>query len=359
MYKIHLLPASFGDSILIEYGEKIKKYILIDGGPYFNFETLVKSLKRVAPDLTVLELLVITHIDIDHIDGIVMLLHQKKLPFNIKEIWYNGFKEMQLKESDLLGVLQGEYLTTLIKQKKVAHNKSFNGRAVFVKDYNQLPEITLEDGMVLTLLGPNREGLQAMQKIWATEVKEIGDEATVLKRLQEDKRYDDQIDDLLGDLSIEELQNMKIRGDKSEANGSSIAFLATYKNKTCLFSGDLFTDYLLKAVDAILLKNKTKKLHIDAWKIAHHGSKKSTLDTLMTKIVTKNILVSSDGKRYHHPDKATIAKLLKNNGAGICFHFNYKTEYNKMWDDEALKATYKYKTIFPINDTENGITITL
>jgi hypothetical protein len=80
---------------------------------------------------------------------------------------------------------------------------------------------------------------------------------------------------------------------------------------------------------------------------------------LMAKIDTKNILVSSDGKRYHHPDKVTIAKLLKNNGPDLCFHFNYKTEYNKMWDDDTLKTTHKYKTFFPTVDTENGISITL
>ena len=359
MYKIHLLPASFGDSILIEYGQEIKKYILIDGGPYFNFDILIKALKKVVPNLKTVELLVITHVDIDHIDGIVLLLNQKELPFPIKQIWYNGFEQMELKENDLLGVLQGEYVSALIKKKKIPHNISFNGKAVMVKDYNQLPKITLADGMVLTLLGPDEEGLQAMKKIWAAEVKNIGDEATVLKRLEEDKRYDDQIDDLLGELSMEELQNMKVNGDKSEANGSSIAFLATYKNKTCLFTGDLFTEYLSKAVDAILQKNNTKKLSVDVWKIAHHGSKKSTLETLMAKIDTKNILVSSDGKRYHHPDKATIAKLIKNNGPNVCFYFNYKTEYNKMWDNDTLKAIHKYKTVFPLSDIENGITITL
>jgi beta-lactamase superfamily II metal-dependent hydrolase len=359
MYKIHLLPASFGDAILIEYGKETAKYILIDGGPYFNFEVLIKAIKKVAPNLTTLELLVITHIDIDHIDGTVILLNQKELPFKIKEVWYNGYKEMQLKESDLLGVLQGEYVTALIKKKNLPHNISFNGKAVFVKDYNQLPEITLEDGMVLTLLGPNAEGLKAMQAIWAKEVAAIGDEATVLKRLEEDTRYDEKIDDLLGDLTIEELQNMNVKGDKSEANGSSIAFVATYNNKSCLFTGDLFTEHLLKGVEGFLQKKGDQKLSVDAWKVAHHGSKKSTLDAMMTKIDTKRILVSSDGKRYHHPDKATVAKLIKNNGPNICFYFNYKTAYNEMWDDETLRTDYKYKTVFPMVEGENGLTIDL
>ena len=84
MYNIHLLPASFGDSILIEYGTTSPKYILIDGGPYFAVDEVLKDIKRIAPHLTELELLVVTHIDIDHIDGIVAILNQPVVPFKVK-----------------------------------------------------------------------------------------------------------------------------------------------------------------------------------------------------------------------------------------------------------------------------------
>src|SRR5688500_500725 len=138
MYTIHLLPAAFGDSILIEYGRKDEPhYILIDGGPYYNFANILAAIREIAPRLTTLELLVITHIDIDHIDGTITLLNQNDPPFIIKEVWFNGYKELtQLKESsvdDLLGPLQGEYLSNLIIEKKLTHNiTGFNGRAVCV-----------------------------------------------------------------------------------------------------------------------------------------------------------------------------------------------------------------------------------
>lgn len=359
MYKIHLLPASFGDSILIEYGRNTKKYILIDGGPYFNFDILMKSMKKVAPDLKELELFVITHVDIDHIDGTVMLLNQKQLPFNIKEVWFNGYNEMLHTDDDLLGVIQGEYVSALLNQKKLPHNTSFNKKAVMVKDYNALPEIVLEDGMKLTLLGPNKTGLDAMKAKWGEEVKSIGDEAAVIKRLGEDFRYDDEIDDLLGELSIEDLQEAKLKGDKSEANGSSIAFLAIYENKSCLFTGDLFTEYLMQGIDAILHKTGVEKLKVDAWKLAHHGSKKSTLEPLMNKIETKQLLVSSDGKRYHHPNKECIAKLIKYNGPDLHFYFNYRTIYNEMWSKKELQLKYKFESHFPVDENQPGISITL
>lgn len=359
MYNIHLLPGSFGDSILIEYGHGEKKYILIDGGPYFNFETLIGSLKKVAPNLNTLELLVITHIDIDHIDGIVLLLNQPSLPFVIKEVWYNGYEEMKQAGDDTMGVLQGEYISVLIKQKKLAHNRSFGNKAVVVHDFGKLPEIVLEGGMKLTLLGPNLTGLKNMYLKWDDEIKEIGDEEAVAKRLNDDHRYDKPMDDLMGDLSMEELQEMKVQGDKSEVNGSSIAFLATFDKKTCLFTGDLFSEHLLKGIDAVLTKKGIEKLNIDAWKLAHHGSKKSNLETLMQKIETKHILVSTDGKRYHHPDPECIAKLIKWNGPDLNFYFNYKTKHNEMWADKNLQTEYKFTTHYPEDENENGISVRL
>ncbi|HOZ51742.1 MAG TPA: hypothetical protein PLU17_07795 [Chitinophagaceae bacterium] len=359
MYNIHLLPASFGDSILIEYGNLSKKYILIDGGPYFNFEILIKSIKKIAPNLKELELLVITHIDIDHIDGTILLLNQKELPFKIKEIWFNGLNEMQEAHDDLLGVTQGEYISALIRKHKLPHNISFNKKAVMVTDNNHLPIIKLADGMTITLLGPNITGLEAMRLKWEDEVKAVRNESAILKRLEGDSRYEEEIDDLLGCLSIEDMQKAILKGDTSAANGSSIAFIATYKNASCLFTGDLFSAYLQPALEAYLEKIDASVLKIDAWKLAHHGSKKSTLESVMKLIDTPNILISSDGKRYHHPDKETIAKILKFKKGEINFYFNYTTQYNEMWNNQTLMKKYKYKAHYPKNNEENGISITL
>jgi beta-lactamase superfamily II metal-dependent hydrolase len=359
MYKIHLLPAGFGDSILIEYGTRTKRYILIDGGPYFIFRDLMKAIKEIAPDMKELELLVITHVDIDHIDGIIQLLNQPKLPFPIREVWYNGRDEMKEVAADMLGVLQGEYLSVLIKEKKLKHNAAFKNKAVVINDKGPLPVVKLRGGLTFTLLGPTKTGLAKMLSKWDEEVKEIGDADTIKKRLKLDRRYDTPIDDLLGSGNIEALSKAKVDGDKSEANGSSIAFIATFKNQSCLFAGDLFTAYLKSSIERLLKEKKENKLVIDAWKLAHHGSKKSTLDELMRMIKTTHILVSSDGKRFGHPDQATIAKLIKNTGPDIQFYFNYKTTLNKMWDNKLLKKKFGYEAHYPIDPSKPGITLSL
>ena len=357
MYNIHLLPAAYGDAILVEYGSSSPKYILIDGGPYYNFEDLAAGIKRVAPKMKTLELLVITHIDIDHIDGIVTMLKRAKLPFKIKDVWFNGYDQVE-EISDTLGVLQGEYISELIKGKKLPHNKSFKGNPVVVKDYKKLPVIKLSGGMNLTLLSPGKIALDKLHTDWKKLVKKYGRNPDFATLLEEDTRYDSD-DDILGDLPIEKLQDTKVAGDKAIANGSSIAFIGTYGGKSCLFAADTPSDYLLEAIDPILAKSGKARMKVDAWKLAHHGSKKSTLDKLMKKIDCKKLLVSSNGAKFYHPDQHTIAKILKHNGPNVQFYFNYSTEYNERWADKDLQSEYKFKATFPKNAEKPGITVKL
>ncbi len=357
MYNIHLLPAAYGDSILIEYGKATPRYILIDGGPYYNFEALIAGMKRVAPDIKELELLVITHIDIDHTDGIVTLLNRDKLPFKIRNVWFNGYEQIKI-FSDTLGGLQGEYISKLIATKELSHNKNFGNEAVVVEDYEKPPIIKFKDGMNLTLLSPGKIALEKLHTEWIKQIKKYGKDPDFLKKLEEDSRYDSD-DDILGETTIEKLQQAKVNSDKSVPNGSSIAFIGTFDGKSCLFAGDATSDYLLQAIEPILEKNGTDRLKIDAWKLSHHGSKKSTIEKLMKKIDCKNLLISSNGSKFGHPDQECIAKLLKNNGPGLQLYFNYKTEFNERWSDPDLKKQYKFKASYPTKSSEAGISIKL
>lgn len=358
MYNIHLLPAAFGDAILIEYGAAKKtKYIFIDGGPSHNFSKMLKVLKAVAPKLEKLELLVITHIDIDHIDGIITLLNGTELPFEIEDIWFNDFR--QISEFGVqLGPLQGEYLAHILKKKKLPHNKAFSKGPVAVTDYEKLPAIKLPGGMKIELLSPGPGGMEKIYKEWAKYLTGKGKGIDFPKKLLKDKRYET-ARHMLGNVTIENLQAKKVTGDDSAANGSSIAFIATYAGKSCLFAGDATSDYLLEAIEPKIKKAKKKKLILNAWKLAHHGSKKSNLDKLMQVIDCKKMLISTGGTRYKHPDEVCIAKLIGNNGPNLEFHFNYASKYNKRWEDATLQKKYKFKSFYPDNPKTPGITIEL
>lgn len=349
MYKVHLLPALFGDAILIEYGAKTKpKYILIDGGPYYGFEDMTRAIKKVAPALKELELLVVTHIDIDHIDGTITLLNQSKLPFKIKQVWFNGWKQINEIKTSKLGPLQGEYLTDLINKKKINHNTAFKNKAVMVTDPENLPNFPLPGGMKLTLLSPHIDALKKLKNTWKKEIDRITAKETIEQRWKKEKRYS-RLPGLLG--------GKPPHPDVSVANASSIAFIATYQNTSCLFAGDTMSAELLKSIDPLCKKLKMQKLSVDAWKLAHHGSKKSTLPSIMQKMDAKNIFISTNGDRYKHPDKQCITSLLENSNKGMNLCFNYLSDHNKEWAKESNKVKYKYKATFA--DDLFGISVVL
>ena len=60
----------------------------------------MSAIRTIAPKLKELELLVVTHVDIDHIDGTVKMLNQSKLPYKIKEVWFNGWKQIEEVQED-------------------------------------------------------------------------------------------------------------------------------------------------------------------------------------------------------------------------------------------------------------------
>ena len=92
--KLNLFPALNGDCILVEYVEY--RYILIDGGYVDTYKTyLLPRLIEIAANGGVIDVIVVTHIDSDHISGIIKLFEEDKLPISIGEIWYNGYRHVQ------------------------------------------------------------------------------------------------------------------------------------------------------------------------------------------------------------------------------------------------------------------------
>ena len=75
MFRIEMLPAAHGDCLWIEYGSGSTVHrILIDGGPAHAYPALRERILHLPADERRFDLLVITHIDADHIEGIIRLL---------------------------------------------------------------------------------------------------------------------------------------------------------------------------------------------------------------------------------------------------------------------------------------------
>lgn len=105
---IEILQAGTGDSIWVSHN---KKNIVIDGG---KSTAAIRAKYSKMPQDEIIDLLVVTHIDSDHIAGIIALVkHMKEIgeTHRLKQVWFNFPKK---EETDEYSVGEGNELTSLL-----------------------------------------------------------------------------------------------------------------------------------------------------------------------------------------------------------------------------------------------------
>jgi hypothetical protein len=353
MFKLEMLPAGHGDCLWLEYGDaEYQSRILIDGGTLATFDTLRSRIIALPVRQRKFELFIITHIDSDHIEGAIKLLGcAESLGVEFGEIWFNGWEHLWT-EDDLLGGLQGEYLSALIKKGGHSWNKVFNHKAIVVPDEGSLPQHRLPGGMTLTLLSPTQGQLRKLRFKWNQEVRKAGlhreSLSDVLAHLAANRKLRPE-DGFLGEkaIDVEKLAEARFISDSSEANGSSIAVLAEFGGKSCLLTGDAFATVLYGTIHR-LLGGSSHKLMVDAFKLPHHGSRANINKELLNLLWCRRYLFSTNGNYFHHPDRESVARVIRHGGRDPMLFFNYYTEHNRIWDDVRLmRGKYPYEVFYP------------
>jgi beta-lactamase superfamily II metal-dependent hydrolase len=345
---LEMLPAEYGDCLWIEYGSEHDKHrILIDTGPGAAFPALQQRIEQIKDkNDRRFDLFVITHIDADHLGGAVKLLQKKKqLGLSFGDIWFNGYRHL----SDVLGAEQAEELSRTIQALKLPWNIAFDGKAVAVAG-DALPKKDVS-GMSLTLLSPYPEQLKKLEPIWAEAVKAAGLEPG--GEVEEEQPAEE---DLLGDVAIDvdKLAASKFKPDDAVSNGTSIAFLAEFDGKRVLFSADAHAPVLLESVQRLA---KGNKLDVSAFKLPHHGSRANLSADLLDRLACRRFLVSTNGKRYRHPNREAIARAIRS-CTDASLIFNYRSEFTAPWGDTDLQTHDHYTAAFP-KTSSGGIKVTI
>jgi hypothetical protein len=315
MFTLEALPAKHGDSLLLHYGDD--RLIVIDGGPSGVYNTwlrprlkAIRDKRSLAEDKPLdIELMMVSHIDADHITGILELVTDmaeakeagNPLPYKIRRFWHNAFEDTVAKLAggagnaadafsagtdvlassmtvDPASVAQGRKLMKLLPAVGLDGNKPFKGLVMYGKKKDPVKIGDLK----LTVIGPNEDNLALLREDWAKKVIPI--------------------------LEKEEQQAAAAAVlDKSPYNLSSIVVLAELDGKTMLLTGDGRGDHtLLELEKAGLLADGP--LEVDILKLPHHGSIRNATEEYLTKIRAKHYVISADG-RHDNPDLATM-KLL-------------------------------------------------
>jgi hypothetical protein len=343
---LDLLPARHGDALVLEYGAgRDTRRILIDGGPVGR--ATMRTLETAVPDL---ELLVVTHIDADHIGGVVSLLERADLPLRVRDVWFNGWEHLP---GDQLGAKQAERLSAAIVRRRLPWNHNFDGAAVMVPDDGPLPVRELPGGLRLTLLGPTRAALVALRPVWSKEVIKAGlvpGAAATQERAGQP--------DLLGDgpLEPEALAAEPYVDDPSAANGASITFLAEYEGRNVLLTGDANGESLAAGLRRLAAERGTSTVRVDAVKVPHHGSRFNVSPEMLDLIECDRFLFSTNGNIFGHPDRVAVARIVIG-APGRTLEFNYRTSVTEAWESRRTRREFRYTTVFPENDGRLRVTL--
>jgi hypothetical protein len=312
MLKLKVLQAEFGDCLLLEFGTAaMPKCILVDGGPPTTYE------RHLRPELLglankELELVVLSHVDNDHIIGLEDLfaeLEQQKaggqaLLVDVKQLWHNAFSQTIGKDNDvearlktmvatagttslanagsaLLGVGEGSRLQGLATQLKIPVNKGFADSLILV---DTAPAPIQISNLELTVVGPTKRNLEDLREEW-------------LRWLDE---HEDQAADPL----------IAANADRTTPNLSSIMLFIKGDNKTILLTGDGRSDHLLKGLEGAGLLDGDGRLYVDVLKLPHHGSDRNMTKAFFKKVTAATYVASANGKDGN-PDLATLIWLVE------------------------------------------------
>jgi len=355
--RIEMLPALHGDCLWVEYGDPRRtRRLLIDGGPIGAFGALQARLDALPAGNRRFELIVLSHVDTDHIEGIVRLFADPlPWPFVVKDVWFNGWRHLE-QAHGLLGGRQGEFFSALLDRRLDAGcwNGAFDGAAVVVRDDQALPERILAGGMKLTLLSPTVAKLDKMRDAWRKDIGNAitpGDLDGAWALLARQKRYLPG-QGLLGSTpALDALLAQQSRPDNAAANGSSIAFLAEFGGKRCLFLADAHPDALCASLRRLLAARGVPRLVVDAVKVAHHGSKGNTSDELMSLIESPRFLFSTNGAQFGHPDEEAVQRVIARSvRPKPALYFNYMSEHNQAWNAAERQREFNFTSIFNANE---------
>lgn len=405
MLTIQLLPAESGDCLWIEYGEPgATRIVIIDGGESPTIDALERRIASACRErgtkILDVELLVVTHIDNDHIEGVLELLESKPPLVRPKDVWFNGrtqlmglpprdpakskrksraraatgatdllgggdeeeeladddLLESRISPADLLGPAEGDRLSEMLTKQQLPWNRhpTWHGQAVVVREEGSLPVVVLDGGLTLTLLGPTMDDLYKLSAAWPDVLGGRDEPSEALLP-----------DDFLGRRDTwPPVWSDKITSDPSKANGSSIMLLAEYGTASLLLPGDGHAPDLADALARLQEErgHGTAPLPLSAFKVSHHGSSKNVSRAVIEQIECSRYLISTNGDKHRHPDHQTMLRILRHSKESPSFYFNYEVETTTPWRDHKSDVVHDdfqdYRTTYP-QQAADGLILTL
>jgi glyoxylase-like metal-dependent hydrolase (beta-lactamase superfamily II) len=366
MLRLHIVQADYGDCLILAYGSATSPHhMLIDGGPHHVYENHLQPVLDGLDDAqTVLDHVVLSHIDEDHVVGLLDLLKAlqwqrargRPEPVAIGALWHNSFsrllgEDVERRFDRLMGtaapvrglmpltdrtgrsVGQGHKLTEAAESLAIVINPEFTPSHFASLD--EAPEALHLENVHLRLIGPGETRLEKLRGIWFDWLEEQRKKLSVPDRAAAERAAAD--------------------ADDSVPNLSSIMFLVKADDKSMLFTGDgLYSDILEGLEEAGLLDDK-QSIHLDVLKVPHHGSNRNVSPGFFEKVTADCYVISAnDRTNQDNPDYDTlqwIVEASQRQGRPIEILVTNLTKNTRKLMDTYDPGTYGYRlTLIPEGD---------
>lgn len=330
VFRMSMLPAGDGDCLVLSWGEPGSlRHAVVDGGRAASYAELRPRLEAIAGAGEPLELLVLTHVDADHIEGAIRYIEDPHLPIAPLRVWYNSFESLGGLRAR--SVAQGDRFAAGIRRLGWPWNVGFADCLVSVGTAAPVDAVA---GLRVTVLGPEANGVEAMRAKWADW--RAGHDSLRLARSGRLSRSPMPVP-----LDVEAL-SAPSKTDTELPNGSSIALLVEHDGRRVLLAGDAHPDTLVRSLTPLAVA-EGGRVRVDLFKVSHHGSRGNVTREVLELLDCRRFAISTDGTRHGHPDPEAIARLLAFAPSGEReLLFNYSTERTLPWDSAELRARWGY-----------------
>jgi ribonuclease BN (tRNA processing enzyme) len=269
---------------------------------------LKNELRSIKNSNHALDLVVLSHVDNDHIMGLCQMMldlqqEQNDSRLQIGGLWHNSFSDTIVDCTDIqpmlkgfitnlvehgqtmpnartmaFGIREGDRLTSLANELHIGINELF-ARGLILGAIATAP-IQI-DNLGVRILGPTRQNLVKLCKSWQKWLEKTRSRTFAATEV-----------------------------DKSIPNLSSIVILAEADEKKILLTGDGVGDDLLENVRQMGLLADNGRLHVDIMKVPHHGSTRNVSREFFDTITADRYVISANG-RYGNPDLESLERLVE------------------------------------------------
>lgn len=323
MFALEALQANDGDCLLLRYarGRQSDKLILIDGGPRGVFQAALRErLEKLRGGRKLdLRMVMVSHIDADHITGLLDLFKHlielqdsgEEPPYRIRSLWHNSFEKLAggraaAVESAVVGaavggavpagldppveavvasVRQGNDLRNYARKLSVPINREVRGELISAPERGRRT-IRIDEGLTFTLIGPQEKELNKLEDSWkaAKAAAQATPEAIAADYLNR---------------TVPNLSSIVVLAEMADGAGR--------EPKRMLLTGDAGGDLMLEGLeDAGLLKDGG--IHVDLLKVQHHGSSHSVAQDFFERVTAGHYVISGNGK-HGNPHGKTLEWL--------------------------------------------------